>query len=175
MIEAIVFCGLPGSGKTTLAQELASNIDEARHFNTQQYRVEMTQGSPLYTEDEHQLVQEQLETDVAHALTLGNIALIDTRLTRAREHRRYWHDLAHNLGKTAITLHLVTPLPIAHDRAVSRYTSHDGLYTKSESSNLMHINRLFEAPTPGEPSVSLDGTREPSYLIEAALTALSSH
>lgn len=171
-IDTVVFCGLPGSGKTTLAEALSSEINGAVHFNTQRYRLELTNNMPTYTPEEHSYVQACIEADVIHTLSNDGVALIDTRLTRSFEHRHYWHELSRALGKTSLSLFIATPATLASTRAEDRITTSDGLYTRSSRDTLVTINRLFEAPPPSEPSIVLDGTLAPQRLTQAALLAL---
>lgn len=71
----IIICGLPGSGKTTLARELARRWGAA-HVSTDSIRRE-TVKDPTYTEEEKQAVYAELVRRAGEALQTGRDAIVD--------------------------------------------------------------------------------------------------
>lgn len=119
---AIWITGLPGSGKSTVARQVADalsaegvavtvlELDEIRQVLTPQ---------PTYTDAEREVVYRAL-VYMAKLLTEAGVpVLID-----ATAHRRAWRDLARRLIPAFAEVRLVCPIDVCAERERSRHGSH---------------------------------------------------
>ncbi|MFC7177471.1 AAA family ATPase [Halosegnis marinus] len=89
----VVVCGLPGAGKTTVAEEVADRLDAAM-LRTDVVRKELF-SDPDYTDAEAEAVYDELFARAADALADGNVVLDATFRTRGfREGARATADRA---------------------------------------------------------------------------------
>ena len=73
----IIVCGLPGSGKTTIAKRIATHFgDMAVHISSDTIRKKIFQ-TPEYTEEEKNSVYDEMTKEAARVIANGKIAIAD--------------------------------------------------------------------------------------------------
>ncbi|MEZ4708482.1 MAG: AAA family ATPase [Caldilineaceae bacterium] len=97
----IAICGLPGSGKSSIAQVVAQRLS-AVHLNSDRIRRELF-VTRTYSAEESQIVYQTLFQRAAAALTTGRDAVLDATFIKAA-HRQPIFELARATGAR---LHLV--------------------------------------------------------------------
>ncbi len=96
MAMLIMVVGLPGTGKSTFARELARTID-GNHFNTDMIRDSLNlRGS--YDKESKQRVYDELLLRTKETLKSGGIAIVDGTFY-LRSLRKTFIDLAEKIGK----------------------------------------------------------------------------
>lgn len=112
MARVIVVCGVPGSGKTTLATTLAAQLQAAY------LRVDVVE-TPLILAgvDVGPLGYQVVQEVAASNLALGIEVVIDL-VDPWPETRRLWRELAARTAATLVVLECVVPDPAEHRRRV---------------------------------------------------------
>jgi len=75
-----LFCGIPGSGKTTIAKLLAARVTDAVHLQTDVFRVALS--PPRYSRRESKFVYRAMIASGAEALRLGYSVILDGTFPR---------------------------------------------------------------------------------------------
>ncbi len=76
----VIFCGIPGSGKTTIAQIVAENLRDCFHIQTDTLRFMISR--PGYTGEESELVYKGCILLAREALKAGYDAILDGTFLR---------------------------------------------------------------------------------------------
>lgn len=97
----IIVCGLPGSGKTTLARELAGRV-HAVHFSSDALRKKAL-AKPTYSEDEKMLIYDELARMAAASLAEGKDVIVDATYY-SRMQRERMRKVAQDAGAKSFTL-----------------------------------------------------------------------
>lgn len=112
MARVIVVCGLPGSGKTTLASALAAELPAAY------LRVDVIETPLLLAGiDVGPLGYQVVQAVAASNLALGIDVVIDL-VDPWPETRRLWRDLAEQTATSLVVLECMVPDPAEHRRRV---------------------------------------------------------
>ncbi|MEE6209802.1 AAA family ATPase [Salarchaeum sp. III] len=97
--ELVVVCGLPGVGKTTVAETIRERVDgDADLLRTDVVRGDVV-SDPDYTEEELRRVYDELLSRVDDRLARGESVVVDGTFKRA-VHRERARDLAREHGAT---------------------------------------------------------------------------
>lgn len=117
MKGAVWLTGLPGSGKSTIARELAQLLDqegiECEHLQMDRIRDVVT-PDPDYTEEERDRAYRVLVL-VAELLARHTLVIVD-----ATAHRRAWRDLLRERVDRFVEVHVDCPLEVAMEREAAR-------------------------------------------------------
>lgn len=97
----IIVCGLPGSGKTTLAEAVSKKLP-ASHVSSDVTRKSMF-PNPGYSEEEKAAVYERMANEVLGLLRQGRDVVADATFYRASERQRFL-TLAKDAGVEAFIL-----------------------------------------------------------------------
>jgi predicted kinase len=149
----IVFAGLPGVGKSTLAREVARELGAAwLRVDTIEASVLKAGIAPSF---ETGLAAYLVACDVAEArLLLGGDVLIDA-VNGVEPARRMWRELAERCGARRLVVEVTCPDPLEHRRRVeSRTAATPPLPAPTWEEVVAREYRPWE-----EPVLSLDGTR----------------
>lgn len=106
MLQLVIICGLPGSGKSFLAKQLAQHLHYA-HFNTDVERKKLFPIQRTYSEEEKQQVYQHLLQLCKESITNGVSVIVDGTF--------YKEELRQPFIQLAQALHI--PSPIIHVNA----------------------------------------------------------
>ena len=152
-----LLCGLPFSGKTTLARALVRYLD-CHYVSLDRIKEDMglgLDGRPI-SQEQWESVQHIARFRVLHYLKLhrmkpGSDLVVDDRCC-SRRLRDRWRDLARSAGYNMVVIHVATPLPEIRNRIElnrlmpQRRGITDGMTREVLEAQLSR----FEAPVPGE-------------------------
>lgn len=153
--QLTLMLGLPGSGKTTIATEIARQTG-AIHVSSDAFRLAMF-PKPTFDQSEHDLLYRTLDYITELLLASGVDVIYDANLNRF-EHRADKYAICKKYGARTRLIWVQTDRALAQARRVA--DSHDGLRPPFESPEAMfaRIASIFEAPDGHtEPFTSVDG------------------
>lgn len=99
MPNVTILRGLPGSGKSTYALELARTTDTVR-VNRDDLRKSMYSGEGILPVDKEEMITRVQQSVAVHAIRAGRDVVVDDTNLRAK-YVRAWMDLAHENGATS--------------------------------------------------------------------------
>lgn len=148
--------GLPGAGKTTVAQ-IIEGLTKAVLLSSDQERLNLW-PEPSFSEAEHQKLYEYLNLKTAELLKSGKDVIYDANLNR-KMHREEKYQLAEAVGAEPILIWVQTPRDTAKTRRIKEL-SHHKFVPKNETPEAMfeRIADIFESPEETEPLILIDGT-----------------
>ncbi len=113
----VVFCGVPGSGKTTIAKRVTKGIGDAFHIQTDTLRSMMP--NPKYTAVESQLVYRACTLIAREALRAGYAAILDGTFLKAEYRDEALKKLA-GFYDTSLVVYVACDLNTAYRRNLTR-------------------------------------------------------
>lgn len=168
MPVVIALMGLPGSGKTSVAERLV-RTPELSVVSRDAIRAAMFQPC-RFTELEKQCAYRALLLAVAACLELGRSCVIDgMTFSRAREVEAV-RGIAENAGARFLPVFLDCPLDVAQARAVRDVAEHHRAPEDRDGGLVARVAKRFEAP-PAD-ALRLDATRTPEEIADAILDRL---
>ena len=120
--------GLPGSGKSTVAEALKEKIPDAEILGMDELRKTVT-PEPSYSDAEREHVYRALVYTARTLYRLGHNVIID-----ATGHRRRWRELAREDIPEFFEVYLKCPVKICEERErsrIDRYSAPVGIYEKA--------------------------------------------
>jgi predicted kinase len=113
----VVFCGVPGSGKTTIARKLCEEMNGGVHVQTDVVREMIAR--PNYTGAESSFVYDSCVQIARVALSRGRPVILDGTFARRAHRARAFRSLAGLYGRSVV-VRLVCTLETARRRNGSR-------------------------------------------------------
>jgi len=113
----VIFCGIPGSGKTTIARLVAKNLRDCFHIQTDTLRSMISR--PGYTKEESELVYRDCILIAREALKAGYDAILDGTFLRDEYRDEAVGKLSRYLSSHLIVFVACDP-EIAYRRNLSR-------------------------------------------------------
>jgi adenylylsulfate kinase len=152
---AIWITGLPGSGKSTVANDLKSHFPEFRILRMDELRSVLT-PEPTYSDTERDVVYRALVYMAKKITDLGHAVIID-----ATGNLRKWRDLARELIPKYIEVYLKCPIEVCMQREKLREITHEAprdIYRKgSEGWPVPGLTAPYEEPL--APEIVIDSDR----------------
>jgi len=158
MVWVMWFTGLPGCGKTTIAEKVLTLLSEkgirARVLQLDEIRRAIT-PEPKYTEEERDIVYASLAYMGKLLAEEGVNVIID-----ATANRRRYRDFARRLIPNFAEVFIRTPLPVCMEREAKRKAkfSPQDIYKKAagEKAAVPGVNVAYEEPR--SPEIEVDTT-----------------
>ena len=113
----VLLCGLPGTGKSYLAQQLAERLPMVLVASDQVRRV--LYSEPRYTPEEHYAVHATCQEMVDQLLREGHSIVLDAT-NLIRRHRQRYYSLAEEHGANLLVLQTVASPEVARRRLQER-------------------------------------------------------
>jgi predicted kinase len=142
----ILFCGLPGSGKTTLAKQLAKQYHAIR-LNTDEWMADL--GFDPNEEPLHTNMQLRLWELAKEMLTLGHDVVLEDGLWMKPERDKKRH-AAKDLSVGTELHYLKVPLEELIQRLESRNKANQHGHAQVNRSEIEQFYKIFEAPDESE-------------------------
>ncbi|NYT04232.1 MAG: ATP-binding protein [Candidatus Methanofastidiosa archaeon] len=161
----IVITGLPGTGKTTIAEELAKKID-AIVLSTDKIRKTIFE-KPVYNEEDKRIVYNELFSQTSKSLSKGkNVILDGTFYTKALRKRA--KEVGELFGKNVYFVYCETPEEILKERIENRLDK----YSDADYSVYIKMKKIFEKFE--EEVIKIDTSQNLSDNVEAIKTKIYS-
>ena len=152
------FTGLPGCGKTTIAEKVKTNLSTkgiyVKILQLDEIRRAIT-PEPKYTDEERDIVYASLAYMGKLLTEEGTNVIID-----ATANRRRYRDLGRKLIKSFAEVHIRAPLPVCIERERKRKAkfSPKDIYSKAAARNaaVPGVNVAYEEPI--SPEIEVDTT-----------------
>jgi len=132
----VVLCGLPGVGKSSVAELVTARLD-ARRFRTDVIRKELV-TEPTYSATETERVYEELHDRAQTALDAGESVVLDGTFIR-EQHRSLGRELAAAAGVQFTLLRVVCEQSVVEQRIAER----DGI-SDADRSVYRQLRAAFE-------------------------------
>jgi predicted kinase len=146
----LVFCGIPGSGKTTIARLVAKADPRAVHIQTDSFRGTITK--PIFGAEESDLVYGMAVAAAREALGVGRMVILDATFGSSRRREKTLRALAGYYSRADFVL-VVCDLQTALRRNAAR----PGQAAVPEG-NVIDILSRFEEP---EGALKVDSSKDP--------------
>ncbi|MDQ5943651.1 MAG: hypothetical protein QG675_419 [Patescibacteria group bacterium] len=140
--KLVLFCGLPGSGKTTLARKLAKKYHAVR-LNTDEWQADL--GVDLNDEELHRMLQGRLWELAKELLKNGQLVILENGLWTRSERDDKRHD-AKSLGVSTELHYLRVPLSELIQRLEVRNASKGHGHAPVSREQIEAFAKVFEAP-----------------------------
>lgn len=144
----LIFCGIPGSGKTTIARLVAKSDPEAVHVQTDAIRAMISE--PTFSQAESEFVYRAATAAAREALDVGHLVILDATFGSRRRRERTLEALAGHYSR-ADFVHVNCNLESALERNAARFGA-----AAVPVANLMDIMKKFEVP---EGAIEVDSSR----------------
>ncbi|MDA4122888.1 MAG: ATP-binding protein [Thaumarchaeota archaeon] len=136
MSRLVLFCGVPGSGKTTIAASLALKLPQSAHIQTDKLRAMVRPQK--YSARESRFVYSAVIAMGRQALIAGYDAILDGTFPREDFRKEALDRLAH-LSSAHLVVHTICDMELALKRTANRSDA-------MPKERLLRINRRFEVP-----------------------------
>lgn len=161
-----MFVGIPGSGKTTFARQLAKELP-AVILNSDSMRLGMwktlddiqrTHKNPEERRHANQLTFGAMNYATKQILMAGDNVLYDSNANHKWE-RQEKHDIASETGTISVVIRISVPYELSLRRVQEREVTHDQRRMSLERAVevLERFTNEIEEPTPNERVITIDG------------------
>lgn len=134
----LVFCGIPGSGKTTIARLVAKSDPDAVHIQTDSFRVMIS--NPSFSSAESDFVYGAAVASAKEALDAGRLVILDATFGSGRRREKTLRELAGHYSRVDFVL-----VTCDLQTALARNASRPGSAAVPEK-DLLDILSKFEEP-----------------------------
>lgn len=132
----VIFCGVPGSGKTTIAKRVAAAMGDAFHIQTDTLRFMLPR--PRYTADESKFIYKACTLLAREALRAGYSALLDGTFLKDEYRDEVLRKLS-GFYETSLVVYVACDLKAAYRRNKSRKA-------RVPKESFMHMYSMLEEP-----------------------------
>lgn len=162
--------GYPGAGKTTTAKHIHT-LTGAEHLWTAQFRRDWF-GNPTYQPDETKMLYERLNDMTEYLLKKGKSVIYDTSFNYYKD-RQHLRTIANKCKVRTIVIWVVTPKPVAKDRAVINAHEHNNrILGHMPHEKFEQLTDVLEKPRKSEKHVEIDGTKITKKYIKNILSQI---
>lgn len=145
-----LLCGLPGSGKTTRANELQA-AGAGILLNADAWVCQLYPNEPEAAARDHRKgLVEQVQWELAERLLIDGISVILDWGVWTRTERDQYRQRAHSLGAIVQTVFVEEPIETLHERVARRNQDLPPGTFHISAAELDQWAALFEPPTPEE-------------------------
>jgi predicted kinase len=161
----VLFCGLPGVGKTSLANELAPLIN-AIVLSTDKIRKELI-SKPTYTKEEKRLIYDVMLL-VARYLhyAAGINCILDATFSTEKSRRTAIEKLANVSSEQIYIVECICP----EDVIISRLKARKGDYSDADIDVYRKMKQLYEPVKEMEKHIVIDTSQDPKMNAEQIKT-----
>ncbi len=158
MATLFIMLGLPGSGKSTFAEQISTELP-ALWLNSDGVRAAMFEEPTEITDPalRYDAVFGAMDYAAKYALTASCDVVYDANNHRVTD-REMLRIIATRIGAKAITIFMDTPLEVSRQRALARAAS--GKQSDMTLEKLEKHRKLLELPIEGEPLIVVDGQQD---------------
>ena len=163
----VFFCGLPGVGKTRLANELAPLINAAV-LSTDKIRKELT-SSPTYTKEEKRLIYDVmlLVARYLHNAATGGINCILDATFSTEESRRYAREKLAGIAPAQI---YIVECICPEDIVISRLKARKEDYSDADIDIYRKMKEVYEPVKENQRHIVIDTSQDPKINAEKIKT-----
>lgn len=163
----VTFVGIPGSGKTTFARNLARELD-ATVLASDSIRLSMwgtleniqkTHTDPLERKNANKLVFGAMNYSAKQILDAGYSVIYDCNANHVWE-RNEKHDIAHETDALSVVVRIKVPYELSLERLQQREATHDARqFTREKAIEVLErFTNEIEEPTADENVIAIDGS-----------------
>jgi predicted kinase len=165
LLLIVLFCGLPGVGKTRLANELAPLIN-AVVLSTDKIRKELI-SSPTYTKEEKKLIYDVMLLIARYLHNEADVnCILDATFNTEESRRTAIEKLA---GVSSEQIYIVECM-CPEDIVISRLKARKGDYSDADIEVYKKMKQVYEPVEENERHIVIDTSREPKTNAEEIKT-----
>jgi predicted kinase len=163
----ILFSGLPGVGKTRLANELAPLIN-AVVLSTDKIRKELI-PKPTYTREEKELIYDVMLLVARYLHSAAGInCILDASFSTEKSRRNVREKLAHGSPEQIYIVECICP----EDIVISRLKARKGDYSDADIDVYRKMKQVYEPVKEKERHIVADTSRDPKINAEEIKTCI---
>jgi predicted kinase len=161
----ILFCGLPGVGKTSLANELAPLIN-AIVLSTDKIRKELI-STPTYTKEEKRLIYDVMLLVARYLHDAAGInCILDATFSTEKSRRTAIEKLANVSSEQIYIVECICP----EDVIISRLKARKGDYSDADIDVYRKMKQVYEPVKEMEKHIVIDTSQDPKMNAEQIKT-----
>lgn len=154
----IIICGLPGSGKSTIARALAKNLG-ADYINSDIIRKRMFR-KPTYTKKEKEAVYREMAAKTENSLRSGNNAVVDATFYLSST-----RDMFLDIARNASTRAFIILCKLGKKETIKRLNRRT-MESISDADYNVYLKLKSEFEPIKEPHLEVDGSRPKEELVK---------
>jgi predicted kinase len=164
----ILFCGLPGVGKTTLANELAPLIN-AVVLSTDKIRKELISSNPTYSKEEKELIYDVMLLVARYLHDEADVnCILDATFNTEESRRKVRKKLASVSPEQIYMVECICP----EDIVISRLKARKGDYSDADIDIYRKIKQVYEPVKEKQRHIVADTSRDPKINAEEIKTCI---
>jgi predicted kinase len=168
LLIIILFCGLPGVGKTTLANELAPLIN-AVVLSTDKIRKELISSNPTYSKEEKELIYNVMLLVARYLHDEADVnCILDATFNTEESRRKARKKLASVSPEQIYIVECICP----EDIVISRLRARKGDYSDADIDIYRKMKQLYEPVKEKKRHIVADTSLDPKINAEEIKTCI---
>jgi predicted kinase len=164
----ILFCGLPGVGKTRLANELAPLIN-AVVLSTDKIRKELISSNPTYSKEEKELIYDVMLLVARYLHDEADVnCILDATFNTEESRRKARKKLASVSPEQIYIVECICP----EDIVISRLKARKGDYSDADIDIYRKMKQVYEPVKEKQRHIVVDTSRDPKINAEEIKTCI---